>query len=152
MTPDGLPHSEISGSKAVCAYPKLIAAYHVLHRFPEPRHSPCALNCLTSTSRFPQKKRAKQKSHMRINPPRQHRTLTASPRQACIHLYHNTRLSKIDRPQSTQHPRAREAQKPLSCILIRIRTHDSRLRTPQSRSLPPTSPLQSRWRIPGSNR
>ena len=28
----GLPHSEISGSKVVCTYPKLIAAYHVLHR------------------------------------------------------------------------------------------------------------------------
>ena len=61
MNPAGLPHSEISGSKAVCAYPKLIAAYHVLHRFPEPRHPPCALNCLTSTSRFPQKKTRKTK-------------------------------------------------------------------------------------------
>ena len=29
---DGLPHSEISGSKVICTYPKLIAACHVLHR------------------------------------------------------------------------------------------------------------------------
>ena len=29
---DGLPHSEISGSKVICTSPKLIAAYHVLHR------------------------------------------------------------------------------------------------------------------------
>ena len=42
------PHSEISGSKAVCASPKLIAAYHVFHRLLVPRHSPCALSCLTS--------------------------------------------------------------------------------------------------------
>ena len=28
----GLPHSEIFGSKVICTYPKLIAAYHVLHR------------------------------------------------------------------------------------------------------------------------
>ena len=28
----GLPHSEISGSKVICTFPKLIAAYHVLHR------------------------------------------------------------------------------------------------------------------------
>ena len=28
----GLPHSEISGLKVICTYPKLIAAYHVLHR------------------------------------------------------------------------------------------------------------------------
>ena len=28
----GLSHSEIRGSQAICAYPRLIAAYHVLHR------------------------------------------------------------------------------------------------------------------------
>ena len=39
----GLPHSEISGSQVVCTYPKLIAAYHVLHRLLEPRHPPFAL-------------------------------------------------------------------------------------------------------------
>ena len=41
------PHSEISGSKDVCSSPKLIAAYHVFHRLPVPRHSPCALFSLT---------------------------------------------------------------------------------------------------------
>ena len=41
------PHSEISGSLAMCAYPKLIVAYHVLHRLLMPRHSPCALCSLT---------------------------------------------------------------------------------------------------------
>ena len=39
----GLSHSEITGSMAICAYPVLIAAYHVLHRLREPRHPPCAL-------------------------------------------------------------------------------------------------------------
>ena len=39
----GLSHSEIFGLKAICTYPKLIAAYHVLHRLREPRHPPCAL-------------------------------------------------------------------------------------------------------------
>ena len=43
LQPDGLPHSEIFGSILVCKYPKLIAAYHVLHRLPEPRHPPFAL-------------------------------------------------------------------------------------------------------------
>ena len=43
----GFPHSEISGSTAICASPKLIAACHVLHRLLMPRHSPCALNSLT---------------------------------------------------------------------------------------------------------
>ena len=40
----GFPHSEISGSMAICASPKLIAACHVLHRLSVPRHPPCALN------------------------------------------------------------------------------------------------------------
>ena len=42
------PHSEISGSLAMCASPKLIAAFYVLHRFLMPRHSPYALISLTS--------------------------------------------------------------------------------------------------------
>ena len=41
-----LPHSEISGSKRVCRSPKLIAAYHVLHRLLAPRHPLCALHSL----------------------------------------------------------------------------------------------------------
>ena len=43
MTRTGFPHSDISGSKHICCSPKLFAAYHVLHRLPMPRHSPCAL-------------------------------------------------------------------------------------------------------------
>ena len=49
MTRIGLPHSEIPGSKVVCTSPKLIAAYHVLHRLSVPRHPPSALISLTKT-------------------------------------------------------------------------------------------------------
>jgi hypothetical protein len=42
----GLPHSEISGSKPIRGSPKLIAAYHVLHRLSVPRHPPNALKSL----------------------------------------------------------------------------------------------------------
>ena len=42
---DGLSHSEIRGSTVICTFPRLIAAYHVLHRLHEPRHPPCALSC-----------------------------------------------------------------------------------------------------------
>ena len=54
----GLSHSEISGSKVICTYPELIAAYHVLHRLREPRHPPCALayflsNLLSSIRYYP---------------------------------------------------------------------------------------------------
>jgi hypothetical protein len=42
----GLPHSEICGSICMCQSPQLIAAYHVLRRLWEPRHSPYALTLL----------------------------------------------------------------------------------------------------------
>ena len=42
----GLPHSEILGSKLVRSSPRLIAAYHVLHRLSAPRHPPNALMTL----------------------------------------------------------------------------------------------------------
>ena len=47
FTTVGLPHSDITGSKAVCASPVLIAAYHVLHRLQAPNHPPTALSSLT---------------------------------------------------------------------------------------------------------
>ena len=47
ITLRGLPHSEISGLKAVYAYPELIAGSHVLRRLLVPRHPPYALNNLT---------------------------------------------------------------------------------------------------------
>ena len=43
----GFPHSDICGSIVICTSPQLFAAYHVLHRLLVPRHSPCALSCLT---------------------------------------------------------------------------------------------------------
>src|ERR1700752_3552041 len=42
----GLPHSEIRGSKLVRSSPRLIAAYHVLHRLSAPRHPPNTLKAL----------------------------------------------------------------------------------------------------------
>jgi hypothetical protein len=47
LTCEGLPHSEIPGSKPVCGSPRLIAACHVLHRFSAPRHPPSTLSSLT---------------------------------------------------------------------------------------------------------
>ena len=43
---DGFPHSDILGSKLVRSSPRLIAAYHVLHRLLAPRHPPDTLNSL----------------------------------------------------------------------------------------------------------
>jgi hypothetical protein len=46
MVEGGFPHSEIRGSKVVRTSPRLIAAYHVLHRLLVPRHPPNALKTL----------------------------------------------------------------------------------------------------------
>ena len=47
-----LPHSDIAGSRAICASPALFAAYHVLLRLREPRHPPSALLCFSSSWHF----------------------------------------------------------------------------------------------------
>ncbi len=46
----GFPHSDICGSPDICSSPQLFAAYHVFLRLLVPRHPPCALFCLTSSS------------------------------------------------------------------------------------------------------
>ena len=48
MAPLGFSHSDIRGSRAICASPRLIAASHVLRRLPVPRHPPCALDIFFS--------------------------------------------------------------------------------------------------------
>ena len=54
----GLSHSEILGSTVICTYPKLIAAYHVLHRLREPRHPPDALTFFRLSVTSPSKGQA----------------------------------------------------------------------------------------------
>ena len=49
LLPNGLSHSEISGSRLVCKSPELFAAYHVLLRLQEPRHPPYALYYFLTT-------------------------------------------------------------------------------------------------------
>ena len=51
---EGLPHSEILGSKPARGSPRLIAACHVLHRLLAPRHPPDALAFLDPHQRQPQ--------------------------------------------------------------------------------------------------
>src|ERR1700753_4062416 len=43
----GLPIRKSAGQWLFSAYPRLIAAVHVLHRLLVPRHPPCALTILT---------------------------------------------------------------------------------------------------------
>ena len=53
LQPAGLSHSEIPGSRVICTYPGLIAAYHVLLRLREPRHPPDALTCFRLKYQLP---------------------------------------------------------------------------------------------------
>ena len=46
LRPAGFSHSDIRGSTAACASPRLFAACRVLHRLQEPRHPPYALRYL----------------------------------------------------------------------------------------------------------
>ena len=53
LLPNGLSHSDISGSRLVCKSPELFAAYHVLRRLQEPRHPPYALSYFLTTHSYP---------------------------------------------------------------------------------------------------
>ena len=69
----GFPHSEIQGSMPVRGSPRLIAAYHVLHRLSAPRHPPDTLmtldrshhRCPTGEPESP----LRPESHRRSAPP-----------------------------------------------------------------------------------
>ena len=63
LQPAGLSHSEIRGSRVICTYPRLIAAYHVLHRLREPRHPPCALSYFLLAFSCPSSLRSRGRSY-----------------------------------------------------------------------------------------
>src|ERR1700759_5697244 len=48
----GCPIRKSADIMLVCSSPQLIAAYHVLRRLSEPRHSPCALICFKNLTKF----------------------------------------------------------------------------------------------------
>ena len=50
ITQKRFSYSDIPGSKVVCTSPRLIAAYHVLHRLHVPRHPPYALSSFIKES------------------------------------------------------------------------------------------------------
>src|ERR1700760_3691358 len=84
----GFPHSEIPGSKLVRSSPRLIAAYHVLHRLSAPRDPPNALKALDrsrdrcpffchSTQRIQRKKPTRSQKDQRQNRFRSRRRMLA---------------------------------------------------------------------------
>ena len=112
----GFPHSEISGSKLVHSSPKLIAAYHVLHRLSAPRHPPNALKALDrSHDRCPRDQLAKTRSERPLClPNRSDLTRTIGDRTlACCRMSSSRTYSLFTMTNSVTHRRAlRQSAKP----------------------------------------
>lgn len=107
----GFPHSEIPGSKLVRSSPRLIAAYHVLHRLSAPRHPPNALKALDrSRDRCPHSD-PQQQSCCRS------RTHTGHKKTGDRPLSRSTTLCL---PNMTAGPSSRPAQRPHSLFTISI--------------------------------
>ena len=133
----GFPHSEIHGSKPVRSSPRLIAAYHVLHRLSTPRHPPNALLAL-------------DRSHYRCpsNPSGSYST-DERPVSKIIHLpavRHRNQRQKA-RPDQDCNPDTRQAQSPptarrgsLHVPMDNSSLHDVRLNAPH----PGASTLRNR--------
>ena len=111
----GFPHSEIRGSKVVRTSPRLIAAYHVLHRLSAPRHPPDTLIALDrSHYRCPSHARPSAEANT-LGPTRPHER--AKP-------------DSIQRPVSLRtHPGTAVRQRPLLAMLAA-----RRMNKPESQS------------------
>ena len=90
----GLPHSEIHGSKAARASPRLIATCYVLHRLSVPRHPPNALLALD---------RSKPKTSRLTTGPLKTDRQSQDPSFLASRLYSALRhiLSKLQTPVAT---------------------------------------------------
>ena len=105
----GFPHSEIPGSKLVRSSPRLIAAYHVLHRLSAPRHPPNALKALDrSHDRCPRDQLAKTRSERPLClPNRSDLTRTIGDRTlACCRMSSSRTYSLFTMTNSVTHRRA----------------------------------------------
>ena len=140
MTPGGFPHSEISGSTLVCSSPKLIAAYHVLHRLLAPRHSPHALSSLTI--RTPDFRRAAREGRASGNLAFSHTAVWSVKTTVC-------RIFSCQRAPSTSDD-ADGANRVvhLRCGAASVDSLRTGLASRSSRA----SVSAGWWRIPGSNR
>ncbi len=107
----GFPHSDIPGSKRVCRSPRLIAAYHVLHRLLVPRHSSYALHNLATkiTPPFTPSIRTEQTMRSPLSAPlccRKHDNTTAMKLPALLsHVVvkeHSTHSGHANQPRAAR--------------------------------------------------
>ena len=108
---DGLPHSEIFGSKLDCSSPKRIAAYRVLHQLFAPRHPPRALCSLKPNNSTLKNvallaKRVKQKNGVQaLRSPTQHiLKLNKELEVQAPPTLHQHNLTKLSYIRTAPHP------------------------------------------------
>src|ERR1700722_8764857 len=75
----GFPHSEILGSKPVRGSPRLIAAYHVLHRLSAPRHPPDTLMTLDCSHNQRACSERRSRDRIRMRPSVKNEERSAAP-------------------------------------------------------------------------
>ena len=151
IQPVGLPHSAIRGSRDVCSSPRLIAAYHGLHRTAAPRHSPWTLSRLTilSFALQPRFRAANQRFTPRDSPQRLVPQAPQRPPEAPFPLRESTRSSQRfrTRPPRILSSLARHlplGQQLLSALLFTLPLRCQRSRTLEVWGLEPqTYGLQS---------
>jgi hypothetical protein len=147
MSLSGLPHSEILGSKPVCGLPKLIAAYHVLHRLLAPRHSPYALSSLTIknfelTLTAARCSQSAARTHVRAASRERRAARCDSPLQHCYVLW--SEKTTVCRIFSCKRTGVTSSCGPTFVTA----TSYSTIRAPAAQA----RPRSTWWRIPGSNR
>jgi hypothetical protein len=128
-----LPHSEIPGSKPVRGSPRLIAAYHVLHRLSAPRHPPDTLKTL-DRSHYPcppQQARLGRRTHRRRSAFTQTTFPSGDTAQASDHTHHR------DRGDPAVH------KDQLASTLPSGMSHTSRARRSDTRLRSSTTPIRS---------
>ena len=84
----GCPIRKSPDPTVVCTYPRLIAAYHVLHRLVVPRHPPCAL-CSLIKQIF---SRPLPRSERIQNAPHNENSLENPKREFSVVVVNNTRI------------------------------------------------------------
>ena len=158
----GFPHSEIPGSKLVRSSPRLIAAYHVLHRLSAPRHPPNALKAL-DRSRDPCAARERQPyQRLPVTDLRGHKktsdkarwslatvclpNMTGGP-QLSLRLRHTFPLHDVTSLRTRAASSVRRPSGPRQTCIIRIVARTARVVAARLRRHP-----KQWWRQTGSNR
>ena len=135
---EGLPHSDIHGSKPARGSPWLFAACHVLHRLLVPRHPPNALIALKTRMTHPLRDQPRppctETIHKSRQPPIHRRTASHKHEQNHTHISLRAHV---------RHHRGRELRDSQKATppLVRLADRDTHTSAPEPIQLPKTNTL-----------